>query len=431
MPSLASRHARPRHYCGSKSGGSPSTLSGFYEGLHRLTWRESGPRGSVLFAGQSYYHAWYLSRELRKLGWRADVLNWDQNRSSDLYYHGQDLRLEGYEGRRTLWRHLAFYFLALSTYDVFHFSNAHGIRFSDRLHDYFAERFGPGGEIRLLKLLGKKIVYSNNGCLDGVAQSSFASWGETPVCSDCPWRERPDVCSDERNLAWGQFRNSVADFQTTLGGNRIDFNDDPRVHEVPEFYCLDSEVWRPELPIPDRFRLDLPEETVKIYHAVGNFDSRSEVGSQRNLKSTHIYVPLVEELKREGRAVELIFFKDVPNRDLRYYQAQADIVVDMLTVGFFGATAREAMMLGKPVVCYLRPEWLDQMRAQIPEYVDELPVVSASPDTVRDVLTDLMEHPEKRRELGRRGREFALKWHSSQAAARRFDSIYRVLLDGT
>ena len=34
-------------------------------------------RPSVLFAGQSYYHAWYLSRELRKLGWRADVLNWD------------------------------------------------------------------------------------------------------------------------------------------------------------------------------------------------------------------------------------------------------------------------------------------------------------------------------------------------------------------
>src|SRR3954452_3115578 len=25
-------------------------------------------KGRVLFAGQSYYHAWYLSRELRKLG---------------------------------------------------------------------------------------------------------------------------------------------------------------------------------------------------------------------------------------------------------------------------------------------------------------------------------------------------------------------------
>jgi glycosyltransferase involved in cell wall biosynthesis len=125
-----------------------------------------------------------------------------------------------------------------------------------------------------------------------------------------------------------------------------------------------------------------------------------------------------------------MFYENVPNRDLRYYQVQADIVVDMLTYGFFGATAREAMMLGKPVVCYLRPEWLDSMRAEIPDYVDELPVVSATPDTVREVLVDLIDHPEKRAEIGRRSREFAVKWHSSRAAGRRLDAIYSGLLAG-
>jgi hypothetical protein len=403
----------------------------------RLSSANGGPRidregmpGRVLFAGQAYYNAWYLSRELRKLGWRADVLNWDLDRSHDLYYHGQDFRLDGYYGRRTLWRHLAFFALAASTYDIFHFSNANGIRLSLRLHDYFAEHFGRGAEIRFLKRLGKKIVYSNNGCLDGVAQSSFATWGETPVCSDCPWRDRPEICSDEGNLAWGRFRNSVADFQALTGGNRIDYNDDPSVHEVPEFYCLDPDFWGPDLEIAPRFRLGLPEETVKIYHAVGNFDLRSEVGSQRNLKSTHIYVPLIERLKAEGHNVELIFFKEIPNRELRYYQAQADIVVDMLTFGWYGANVREALMLGKPVICYLRPDWLESTRQEIPDFVDELPIVSATPDTVHDVLVDLIENPEKRREIGRRGREFAVKWHSAQAAADRFDQIYRGLLEG-
>ena len=47
----------------------------------------------MLFAGQSYYHAWYLSRELRKLGWKADVLNWDPDPSNQIYYHGEDFRL--------------------------------------------------------------------------------------------------------------------------------------------------------------------------------------------------------------------------------------------------------------------------------------------------------------------------------------------------
>jgi glycosyltransferase involved in cell wall biosynthesis len=86
------------------------------------------------------------------------------------------------------------------------------------------------------------------------------------------------------------------------------------------------------------------------------------------------------------------------------------------------------MMLGKPVVCFLRPEWLESMRKEISEYVDELPIVSATPETVYEMLRDLIEHPQKRREIGLRSRAFALKWHSAEAAAKRFDQIYSGLL---
>ena len=95
------------------------------------------------------------------------------------------------------------------------------------MQNWVARHFAPGADIRLLRRLGKKIVYTNNGCLDGVTQTSFAGWGDAPVCADCPWRERPDVCSDERNAAFGEFRNEVADFQALLGGNRADYNLDP------------------------------------------------------------------------------------------------------------------------------------------------------------------------------------------------------------
>jgi len=386
--------------------------------------------GRVLFVGQAYYNAWYLSRALRERGWKADLVNWSV-RASDIYYHGEDFRL-AYEGRPWLVtaRHLRFYLWALRNYDVFHFTGAHGIRFGAQLEKLVAAVASKGAEIRLLKRLGKKIVYSNNGCLDGVAQSTFASWGDEPVCQDCPWRNVPAICSDERNLEWGRFRNSVADFQVLLGGNHADYNADPTVHEVPEFYCLDPDFWRPDLLIPANYRLALPESTVKVYHAVGNAQSRSDATTNRNIKSTHIYVPLIDELKQDGYDVELIYFTGVPNRELRFYQAQADIFVDMLTFGFFGATVREAMMLGKPVVCYLRPEWLDQMRAEIPGYVDELPVVNATPDTIRDVLAGLIEDPERRREIGRRSREFAIKWHSAEAGADRFETIYSNLIAG-
>ena len=101
----------------------------------------------------------------------------------------------------------------------------------------------------------------------------------------------------------------------------------------------------------------------------------------------------------------------------------------MLTVGFFGANVREAMMLGKPAICYLRPEWLDNIRREIPDYVDELPVISATPDTIYSVMIDLIQNPERRLAIGRKSREFAMKWHSAKAGAYRLDKIYRELLN--
>ncbi len=387
-------------------------------------------RPGVLYVGQAFYHPWYLSRALRERGWRADVLDWGTNRAHAHLYHGHD-DLFAYRGRRDVVDHGAYLLRALSRYDVFHFSNRHGLRFGESLHALGVRLGRPGAEIRLLKRLGKKIVYTNNGCLDGVSQMSFGRWGPHRVCDDCRWRDEPSFCSNPGNLAWGAYRNSLADFQCMLGGNRADFNRDPTVHEVPEFYCMDPEVWRPDLEVPASLRMDLPASTVRIYHAVGDAALRSVGPEMRNIKSTHLYVPLVQELKAEGHDVEMLFFTEMDNLDLRFVQVQADIVVDMLTYGFFGANVREAMMLGKPVVCFLRPEWKEQMAREVPDYVAELPVVSATPETVKDVLIDLVNSPQRRAELGRRGRAFALKWHSAEAGARRMEQIYRSLLDGT
>jgi glycosyltransferase involved in cell wall biosynthesis len=102
----------------------------------------------------------------------------------------------------------------------------------------------------------------------------------------------------------------------------------------------------------------------------------------------------------------------------------------MLTYGWFGANAREAMMLGKPVICYIRPEWLESVREEIPDYARELPIISATPDTVEGILRDLIADPEKRHKIGARGRAFAVKWHSAEVAGRRFDEIYSRLLSG-
>lgn len=381
----------------------------------------------VLYAGQAYYNAWYLSRGLREIGWQADVLNWDTNASTQIYYHGEDYIFK--DGNPSLTEEmLEFYIAALYRYDVFHFSNTYGIVFGWPVQNIFKQHFSLHSEIFLLKLLGKKIVYSNNGCQDGVSQTEFSKWGPVSACSICRWQNEPSVCSDQRNLEWGAFRNAVADYQCLLGGNRVDYNDDPRVHEVPEFYCLEPEVWNPECEIPEQYRLPpLPTGGLRLYHAVGHKADRTRDDGV-NIKSSHIYLPLVEKLVAEGLPLELIEPTGIPNLDVRYLQMQADIFLEMLTFGWFGANAREAMMLGKPVICFIRPEWLESVRQEIPEYAAELPIINATPDTVESILRELIADADKRHSIGEKSRNFALKWHSTKVAAARFDRIYNELL---
>jgi len=139
----------------------------------------------------------------------------------------------------------------------------------------------------------------------------------------------------------------------------------------------------------------------------------------------------VEKLQAEGVPVELVNPVEVPNLEIRYLQAQSDIFLEMLSFGWFGANAREAMMLGKPVICFIRQEFFENVHNEIPEYAEELPIVRACAQSVEQILRELILNAEMRREIGERSRRFALKWHSSRVAGRHFDKIYRSLLSDT
>ena len=290
----------------------------------------------ILFVGHCYYNHWYLSREMRKLGWKADVLNVEIDTPNQAYYHGEDFGFNSKFSIIDFFKQFLFYFNAIFRYQIFVFSGINYLRFGHLIEKILSPIFGKGAEIKLLKLIGKKIVYHNNGCRDGVLQSSFSKWLPFNVCSICPDRNNSNSCSDHLNAKWGNYRNSMADVQLLLGGNRADFNIGNNIFEAPWSYSLDKNLWTPKKLIPANYLLPFSKNTVKLYHSVGNFDDRiASTDMPVTIKSTHTYIEVVQELKKEGVDVELIFFKDVPNKKIIYYMSQADIVVDMLTFGFF------------------------------------------------------------------------------------------------
>jgi glycosyltransferase involved in cell wall biosynthesis len=96
--------------------------------------------------------------------------------------------------------------------------------------------------------------------------------------------------------------------------------------------------------------------------------------------------------------------------------AEADIVVDQVLVGWFGLFTLEMLAMGKPVVVYLRPDLLQVGR--------DVPVATADPLTLPDVLRDLLRSPQRRAELARLGPAYVRAHHDPVRIGERIVQLY-------
>ena len=122
--------------------------------------------------------------------------------------------------------------------------------------------------------------------------------------------------------------------------------------------------------------------------------------------------------------MRLKFVTDVPSTEVHFIQVQADVIVDQLNYGRYGATARAGMMLGVPTVCYMHKT---SRLAKTASTDRNLSAGFRHESTIYDVLRDLLNSAEQRKSIGRASREFAVKWHSAEVCAARFERVYDAL----
>jgi len=384
------------------------------------------PARSVIFLHNSYYHFFYLARALRKRGWRAiSVSLEDPNGINAQYYHGEDVNIHDSDPDQLRANAEALFNFAKRHFNLMHFAGQGHMSF-------FPANFSTDDPADIVewKKLGKKVAYTISGCKDSTAQSSVHRWAISStgksLCDNCVWQDNPLVCSDADNLAWGKRLHKYCDaiFSEMLPSLDYLSSTHAKVVRSPHTMANDEDFWRPDLVIPDAYRLAREVGEVLVYHAVGNYDFRSAGG--RNIKGTPAVVQAIDRLKSEGVRVRLVFFTKVPNTEVRYFQAQCDIVVDQLWAGSYGATAREAMLLGKPVVGFINPFEFDPRDSL--EVLQTVPIVNAAVDTIYDVLKDLVLNADKRRDIGEKSRAFAVKWHGARASAAAYESAYDDML---
>lgn len=153
--------------------------------------------------------------------------------------------------------------------------------------------------------------------------------------------------------------------------------------------------------------VSIKKQTIRIVHAP----------TKRDAKGSEFVFKAVQNLKNKY-CIEFILVENKTQQEAMQLYQSADIIVDQLRAGTYGVFAIEGMAMGKPVITYIT----DEMREKLPE---DLPICSANPDTIEEVLEKLLLNGELRHELGIKGRKYVEKYHDYKKNAKMLLDIYR------
>jgi hypothetical protein len=387
------------------------------------------PKRSVMFVRDNYYGFYYLSQALRRRGWDAVSVSFEAQGTANFgLIHSADIVIDGNDRDArpdNFKKQLDDIFdLAMSKYSMIYFYNGRLLSFNQSNKISLGRAPFPEDMIRL-KLAGKKIGVVLSGCCEKYLQSHFTNW--SGACKRCIHSTQPMVCSDISNALIGHNIHTFCDVIEVGPSPYMDFATGPKTLHLSVTSALDPEHWAPDIVVPEKYVIHRSPGEIIIFHAFGNDSKRSD--DIYNVKGTPFILDAVNRLKFEGYNVRLVYANNIPSLDMRYLQVQADIVVDQLNIGYYGAAAREAMMLGRPVVGYIHQDMLTPDNRK-PEWLVECPIVSAREDTVYDVLKSLVDTPERLPAIGAACRAYALKWHSADACAERFEIMYDRVMAG-
>ena len=260
-------------------------------------------------------------------------------------------------------------------------------------------------EFRLLRLAGKKLVFSAYG--GDIAVLGHLGALEQPLLADYPQLPETSPLAERRVLH--ALRWADVSLLTMQVGFQPEFN-----AVWANQLAIDTTLWQGDGRASDR---DGRNGTVTVVHA----------SNHPEIKGTTYLQRAVQTLRDEGLEVELRILQGLPNDELRRIVLDADVVADQFLVGW-GLFAVEGMAAGKPVMSNL--DGMPSLFRQT-EDVRECPIVNSTPETLSEDLRRLVSSPQLREELGRASLEYVRGHHSYEAVAEGWKAIIEFAWRGT
>lgn len=138
------------------------------------------------------------------------------------------------------------------------------------------------------------------------------------------------------------------------------------------------------------------------------------VPSSPQMKGTTLIADTIQRLDSD-RTIDLKLTTGVASASMPALVATSDIVLDQFRLGSYGAAAIEAMAAGRVVVGHV----LESVRSAVFDRTGvPLPIVEATPDTLEQVLLELVADRERMARVSAESAEFVRIAHSGQLSAR-------------
>jgi glycosyltransferase involved in cell wall biosynthesis len=164
-------------------------------------------------------------------------------------------------------------------------------------------------------------------------------------------------------------------------------------------------------------RVLLEEYPVSIPSAYNSRPLVVHAPSAPGAKGTRFILAALEKLRAECD-FDFKLIHGMTPLEAREWMSRCDLFVDQLIYGEYGVAAVEAMALGKPVVCYIKPS----LR---PHYPAEFPVINADPETIEEVLREWISDGPRRRAVGEASRARAEERHDARKIVARIAEYYQ------
>jgi hypothetical protein len=160
---------------------------------------------------------------------------------------------------------------------------------------------------------------------------------------------------------------------------------------------VDVQVWGSGAPVLER-------RVPRVVH----------IPSKGRLKGSEHIDPVLRGLHARGE-IDYVRLEGVPHERVRQEVREADLLVDQVVMGLYGVSALEGLAAGRVVLGFVGDRVRERVRGTTGL---EVPVVEITPETLAEVLDDLLADRDRARTVASAGPGFVREVHDGRRSAR-------------